>query len=115
MKKEKAMSLEKMNFLKCLVLNKLQNTDKLNPVTSKTLCAELNISFRLLKSIITELRNNYPIVSKETSGGGYWLAKQKKEVTMFIGMIEARKLGYEDTIKKMKKFINEGDDLDAIL
>lgn len=99
------LSGNQFNNLSIFILNKLKNTNENNPITSKQLCKEYKISFRLLKQIITRLREDYPIVSKETNGGGYWLATTNREILNFTNMIEARKKGYEDTINKMIKFI----------
>ena len=49
------------------------------------------------------------IVSKETDGGGYWLAKTQNDILQFIKMINARKIGYEQTIDKMEKFLDMKD------
>lgn len=100
-------NLEKYEDLKIIVLNKIQNANKEKPITSKTLCNELNISFRLLKELITSLRADYPIVSKETNGGGYWIATTESEILSFINMINARKRGYEETIQKMNIHLKE--------
>lgn len=91
--------------LDMLVLNKIQVANALCPISSKTLCNDLNISFRILKQIITKLRNDFPIVSKETNGGGYWIATSDDEILAFTNMINARKCGYDETINKMLKFI----------
>lgn len=94
-----------LDELDILVLNKIQNASKQYPITSKILRSECNLSFRNLKKIITKLRNEYPIVSKETNGGGYWIAVDNNDIINFTNMIEARKNGYEETIHKMIKFI----------
>lgn len=96
---------EKFTDLEIAVLNKIQNSTKLIPITSKQLCFEFNITFRQLKQVITSLREFYPIVSKETGGGGYWIAEDDLDVINFVSMIEARKRGYEETINKMTKYI----------
>lgn len=98
---------EKFEELKILVLNKIRNCSKQKPITSKKLCDDVNISFRLLKEIITDLREDYPIVSKETHGGGYWIATDFIDILNFINMIEARKKGYEETIQKMYIHLKE--------
>ena len=98
---------EKFEELKVLVLNKIQNANKQKPITSRKLCLDLNLTFRYLKQLITSLREDYPIVSKETNGGGYWLAKDEEDILNFINMINARKKGYEDTISKMEKHLKE--------
>lgn len=97
---------EKYEELKLLVLTKIKNVNANTPITGKKLKEELNIPSRTVKSIITELREEYPIVSKETNGGGYWIATTDLEILEFIRMMEHRKQGYEKTIKKMIKFLN---------
>lgn len=96
---------EKFEELKILVLNKIQNANKIFPIKQKILCQDFNLTPRILKQIITSLREEYPIVSKETNGGGYWMATTSEEIIQFINMIGARKKGYEQTIQKMAKFI----------
>lgn len=104
---------EKLEELKIATYNLIADATKHKPIKGKTLCFELNLSFRLVKQIITELRNKYPIVSKETDGGGYWLAKDSDDIARFIKMIDARKNGYEDTITKMKKFLDNDFEVDS--
>lgn len=96
---------EKFEELKMSILNKIQNANKQYPITSKKLCDEVNISFRILKQCITSLREEYPIVSKETNGGGYWIATTDEEILNFMNMIEARKKGYTETISRVSNFI----------
>lgn len=98
---------EKYEELKLAILNKIKNADIKKPITSKILCNEFNISFRLLKRLITSLREDYPIVSKETNGGGYWIAENESDILNFINMITARRNGYDETIKKMNKHLKE--------
>lgn len=102
-----SLSEEHYEELKLAILNKIQNVDSKKPITSKILCNEFNISFRLLKKLITSLRDDYAIVSKETNGGGYWIAKNETDVLNFINMITARRNGYDETIKKMNKHLKE--------
>ena len=61
------------------------------------------MSARLIKESITRLREDYPICSKETRGGGYWIAETVDELNEFIYMIERRRNGYDATIKTMAK------------
>lgn len=89
--------------LEVQLLNKLRNSDK--PIKTKTLCADMNITVRVLKKLVTNLREEYPIVSRETDGGGYWLAKDSVDVTNFIQMITTHKNTYQETIDKMKKYL----------
>ena len=75
-------------------------------ITSKTLMSLTGLSFRRLKQVITELRKNHPICSKETAGGGYWLAENDQDIRDFVAMIAARQRGYMDTITTMQKHLH---------
>ena len=103
------MDTERFEELKIIVYNEIANASKEHPIKGKRLCSNLNLSFRQVKKIITSLREEYPIVSKETDGGGYWLAKTQNDILQFIKMINARKIGYEQTIDKMEKFLDMKD------
>jgi DNA-binding IscR family transcriptional regulator len=80
-------------------------TSKEKAITSSELKNLFGISFRELKMIITILREKYPIVSKETDGGGYWLATIDEDIYDFIAMIARRRDGYNNTISTMQKYI----------
>ena len=96
----------KKEFLEVSVYNYIKNNaSKKNPVQGRTLCNEINVSFRELKRIITDLRKDYPIVAKETEGGGYWIAETEDDVIDFIRMIQRHQKGYEETIKTMNSFV----------
>lgn len=103
---------EKFEELKILVYNLIKNASKAHPVKGKTICNDLNLSFRQVKKIISILREEYPIVAKETDGGGYWIAESKEDVINFIVMIKARLLGYDETIHKMRKHLDNDIQLD---
>lgn len=75
-------------------------------ITSKELIKLTRLSFRHLKEIISELRITYPICSKETDGGGYWLAEDEMDIKEFISMISRRRDGYNKTIAIMQNHIN---------
>ena len=75
-------------------------------ITSKKLMNFTGLSFRHLKQIIFELRMTYPICSKETDGGGYWLAEDERDIKEFILMISRRRDGYNKTIAIMENHIN---------
>ncbi len=104
---------EKFEELKLQVYNLIANASKGYPIKGKQICNEVNLPFRTVKELITELRNEYPIVSKETGDGGYWIAKTDTDIEAFIKMIEARKQGYELTIEKMKKFLDNEFNIDS--
>lgn len=77
-------------------------------ITSKELMNFTGLSFRHLKQIISELRIIYPICSRETDGGGYWLAEDERDIKEFISMISRRRDGYNETIAIMENHINNG-------
>ena len=77
-------------------------------ITSKELMNFTGLSFRHLKEIISELRIIYPICSRETDGGGYWLAEDERDIKEFISMISRRRDGYNKTIAIMENHINDG-------
>ena len=76
-------------------------------ITSKELMNSTGLSFRHLKEIISELRIIYPICSRETHGGGYWLAEDERDIKEFISMISRRRDGYNKTIAIMENHIND--------
>lgn len=75
-------------------------------ITSKELMNFTGLSFRHLKEIISELRIIYPICSRETNGGGYWLAEDERDIKEFISMISRRRDGYNKIIAIMENHIN---------
>ena len=100
------MEENKKEMLKANVLNEIRNkASKRLPITSNKLCSDFQLTFRELKRIITELRNDYPIVSKETNGGGYWLAETEEDIIDFVNMINRRKMGYENTVYIMQQHL----------
>lgn len=99
------MSREKSE-LKELVLN-LIPSNKYNAITLADLSSFTGYPYRTLKEIITELRKSYPICSKETDGGGYWIAENEEDIVEFVKMIERRKSGYQRTIDTMKTHLSD--------
>ena len=63
------------------------------------------LTSRVIKSLITELRVEYPICSKETEGGGYWMAENEQDIIEFVKMIERRRNAYNKTIEVMSHHI----------
>jgi DNA-binding IscR family transcriptional regulator len=88
------------------VLNLIPKKRK-DAITSKELMNFTGLSFRHLKQIISELRIIYPICSRETDGGGYWLAEDERDIKEFISMISRRRDGYNKTIAIMENHIND--------
>ncbi len=81
-----------------------------NAITGKELIAITGLKRRRLKEVITDLRHDHPICSKETGGGGYWIADNRMDIREFISMISARRMGYDHTINKMVYHL-ENDEL----
>lgn len=88
------------------VLNLIPKKRK-DAITSKELMNLTGLSFRCLKEIISELRITYPICSRETNGGGYWLAEDERDIKEFISMISRRRDGYNKTIAIMENHIKK--------
>lgn len=76
-----------------------------NAITSKELMNFTGLPFRHLKEIISELRISYPICSRETDGGGYWIAEDEGDIKEFVSMISRRRDGYNKTITIMENHI----------
>jgi len=92
------------NDVKEQVLNLIPNSRK-NAITSKELISFTGLKFRELKEIIAELRIEHPICSRETDGGGYWMAENALDIKEFIAMIGRRRDGYNKTITIMENHI----------
>ena len=84
---------------------KLIPANRSNAITSRELMSFTGLKFRELKEIITELRLLHPICSKETEGGGYWMAQDEKDIKEFVSMISRRRDGYNKTIAIMENHI----------
>lgn len=68
-----------------------------------------HLTSRKVKALITELRIEYPICSKETEGGGYWMAENEQDIIEFVKMIERRRNAHNKTIEVMSHHIfNKG-------
>ncbi len=93
-----------------VLLEILQKHSKENPIVGIDLCSRMNMSRRALKAHITVLREaGYPVVSKETDGGGYWMATTCSEVRDFQIMIYNRMNGYQKTLTTMRNIIHSDD------
>lgn len=88
------------------LLNLIPN-EKERAITGRELTSLTGIKLRQLKVLITELRMEYPICSKETEGGGYWMAETDEDIKEFVKMISRRRDGYNKTIEVMQNHIGE--------
>lgn len=99
---------EKLDLFKALVYNEIRNkATKAHPIKERTLRNNLNISRRVLQKVLVTLREDYPIVAKETEDGGYWIAEDEADIIAFIQMMTRRKNGYENTITLMNNFLTD--------
>jgi len=102
--------------LRVRVLNEIRNNaSKLYPIKLSKLKDNVGLSSRETKRIISDLRNDYPIVAKEVEGGGYWLAEDEADIVDFIQMIERRRDGYQNTLHKMYAFLTDYGNIPSIL
>ena len=84
------------------VLNEIKNfASKSKPIKLNTLCKEFSLTRRQMQKIMFELRKTYPIVAKETEGGGYWIAETEDDIVSYIHMMTNRIKGYTETINLM--------------
>lgn len=95
-----------MEYLKSMVLELIPDK-RMEAIQSKELQALTGLSLRKLKEVITELRKEYPICSKETDGGGYWMAENENDIREFIIMIAKRRNGYTQTINRMQRHLDD--------
>ena len=96
----------KNTIMKERLLNLIPN-EKERAITGRELTSLTGIKLRQLKILITELRMEYPICSKETEGGGYWMAESDEDIKEFVKMISRRRDGYNKTIEVMQNHIGE--------
>lgn len=97
---------KKYTVMHMMVLGKIRSSaSKEKPIKQKDLRYDLNISSRKLKAIISDLRDEYPIMSRQSNGGGVWLATSEEEILDFITMINSHKKTYEKTIEKMNRHL----------
>lgn len=95
-----------MENLKSMVLELIPDK-RAEAIQSKELQVLTGLSLRKLKEVITELRKEYPICSKETDGGGYWMAENENDIREFIMMIAKRRNGYTQTINRMQRHLDD--------
>lgn len=98
--------MENLKNLKDIVLEQIPNK-RAEAIQSRELQARTGLPLRRLKEVITELRKDYPICSKETDGGGYWIAENEDDIREFIMMISRRRDGYNKTIDRMQRHLDD--------
>ena len=95
-----------MENLKEMVLEQIPDK-RAEAIQGKELQALTGLSLRKLKEVISELRKAHPICSKETDGGGYWMAENESDIREFIMMIARRRKGYTQTINRMQRHLDD--------
>ena len=95
-----------MENLKGMVLEHIPDK-KAEAIQGRELQALTGLPLRRLKEVITELRKTHPICSKETDGGGYWIAEDRNDIREFIMMIAKRRDGYNKTINRMRRHLDD--------
>ena len=103
------MKKEEFNDLAELVLGSITGTSE-NPTTRDELLRRTGLKLRDLKLIIYRLREHYPICSRETDGGGYWIANTDDDVREYIQMLVNRMRGNNTTIKYMLSHLKSLDE-----
>ncbi len=98
------MTNKKINYTK-KVLSLIPEKQEM-AITGERLRNLTGLTNRALKKIISDLRKEYPICSRETNGGGYWMAENDMDIREFINMIIRRRNGYNNTIEIMKNHID---------
>lgn len=87
-----------------IILNLIPKTRE-EAIPGQELSRLTHLTSRAVKGLITELRVEYPICSKETEGGGYWMAESEQDIIEFIKMIERRRNAHNKTIEVMSHHI----------
>lgn len=94
------MKAKDKSYIQEIVLSLLR-TGEQNATATRVIKNATGLSTRDLKLVISDLREFYPICSKETDGGGYWLAANDDEINNFIALLERRIQSNIKTIEAM--------------
>ena len=78
---------------------------KRRPVSTRDICFEYNLNMRDLRYIISDLREDYPILSTKANGGGYWIAEDDEDLEQFIKQLHVLEKKYKNMIKLMKSHL----------
>ena len=87
-----------------IILNLIPQT-RAEAIPGPELSRLTHFTSRAVKNLITELRVEHPICSKETEGGGYWMAENEQDIIEFVKMIERRRNAHNKTIEVMSHHI----------
>ena len=87
-----------------IILNLISQT-RAEAIPGPELSRLTHLTSRAVKNLITELRVEHPICSKETEGGGYWMAENEQDIIEFVKMIERRRNAHNKTIEVMSHHI----------
>ena len=78
-----------------------------NAVTGKDLSRNLGISNRMLRIYINHLRKDNPICSKDSDGGGYWIADCDADIFECINGFRSRIRDFSNTISNLSNQIGK--------
>lgn len=70
----------------------------------------LKINRRAFRAEINELRNDIPIVSRDTAPCGYYIAETSEELEEFIESLKHTVRGYQSLISIMEKHLENLDE-----
>lgn len=94
---------EKKQAIKKLVGN--LPSSEYEAIPSKVLAKQMSISQRMLRTLISDAREFYPICSKLVEGGGYWIANNNEDISRFIRTIQYKIKTQKRTVKRMSRHI----------
>lgn len=94
---------------KCKLILEMIPKGKDNPVTARTLEQVSGLHGKQIRDIISELREDYPICSRTTDGGGYWIATDEADTQRFINQMVSRRKAVNTTIANMIKHLTEAE------
>lgn len=100
MEKERILTLLSKDYDKRITLSEIQDLT--------------GFCHRKIKKIISDLREDIPIVTQQVNGGGYWIATTPTEINFFVKMLNKRIQSNKHTISTIKKFIRKDSQNDKL-
>ena len=106
---------DKFESLCAQVYNKIRNkASSKKPITGKELRDYFDLDSRQLQKVLTELRQDYPIVARETYPCGYFVAKNEDDIVNYIQLLQTHVKGYKNTLKLMNAHLADFGDIPRI-
>lgn len=91
----------KMEVGREIILTNLTQLKDGESLTLKDFRDLTGLKDRSIKAIIKSLRIELPIVARNTNGGGYWIAKNTKDLEDYVKLLKTNIAGYEETLGVM--------------